>query len=234
MFREFSVSWLKPELDQGPFVLTHGDFDGRNILIDESYNIIGVLDWEWSHTVPLQFFAPPLWFRNFGLKLMANRKMYSLALGEYDKFLAIVRVREQLAFHEDNISLADEWEVAKPKGGFYVPHALEMWVYMDWFAHYTLHSFRGDELRRRVEDFMGQDKRRWSAVKTKNPDATSASEASQTDPYTLVLHTIQGAYSRFTSNACHHIWGRPVALTVWRTASACIIVYSLRWWYLRR
>lgn len=36
-------------------------------------------------------------------------------------------------------------------------------------------------------------------------DATSASEASQTDPYTLVLHTIQGAYSRFTSNACHHI-----------------------------
>jgi hypothetical protein len=234
MFREFALGWLKPEFNQGPFVLIHGDFDGRNILIDESYNIIGVLDWEWSHTVPLQFFTPPLWLRNFGLKLMANRRVYSVALAEYDKFLAIVRAREKLAFPEDKISLADEWDVAKPKGGFYVPHALEMWVYMDWFAHYTLHSFRGDELKRCVEDFMSQDERRRLAVKTKKADAIHAPQSSHMTLYTRVLDSFQGVYYRFTANGHHHTWGRPVALTVWGTASAGIIVYLLRWWNSRR
>jgi hypothetical protein len=34
--REFTLdTWLKPKFDTGPFVLTHGDFDGRNILVDD-------------------------------------------------------------------------------------------------------------------------------------------------------------------------------------------------------
>lgn len=146
-FREFAPGWLKPEFDREPFILTHGDFNGRNILIDDNYNIIGVLDWEWSHTVPLQFFTPPLWLRNNNMGLMAHRSYYAFAMKEYDKFLLVVREKEQASFSGDEISLADEWEMAKPKGGFFVPYALEFWTYMDWFAHDSLHFLRGGVLQ---------------------------------------------------------------------------------------
>ncbi|RUS14490.1 hypothetical protein BC937DRAFT_93741 [Endogone sp. FLAS-F59071] len=40
--------------DLGPFPLMHSDFNSQNILIDDECNIVGVIDWEWSSTVPLQ------------------------------------------------------------------------------------------------------------------------------------------------------------------------------------
>ena len=37
----------------------HGDLNPQNILIDDDYNICGVIDWEWSTTIPFQLFAMP-------------------------------------------------------------------------------------------------------------------------------------------------------------------------------
>ncbi|KAI1937030.1 hypothetical protein LOZ57_006697 [Ophidiomyces ophidiicola] len=58
------MEWVQPETNNGPFVLMHGDLRPPNIIIDDDLNIISVLDWEWSHTVPVQMFVPPSWLTN--------------------------------------------------------------------------------------------------------------------------------------------------------------------------
>nr|KMM66373.1 hypothetical protein CPAG_02712 [Coccidioides posadasii RMSCC 3488] len=55
--RQFLIDWVKPEHNHGPFVLMHGDLRSANILVDDDLNIVSVLDWEWSHTIPLQMFV---------------------------------------------------------------------------------------------------------------------------------------------------------------------------------
>jgi serine/threonine protein kinase len=45
--------------EEGPFILMHRDLTPQNILIDDDYNICGIVDWEWSTTVPFQLFAMP-------------------------------------------------------------------------------------------------------------------------------------------------------------------------------
>lgn len=52
---------IDPQLDAGPFVLNHLDLRSRNIIVDKSLQIQGVIDWEFTSTVPLQVFAPPSW-----------------------------------------------------------------------------------------------------------------------------------------------------------------------------
>ncbi|KAI9813342.1 MAG: hypothetical protein M1832_006357 [Thelocarpon impressellum] len=54
-------AWIDPGLDSGPFVLMHGDLLPGNIIVDDDFNVLAIIDWEWSHTVPLQLFVPPSW-----------------------------------------------------------------------------------------------------------------------------------------------------------------------------
>src|SRR5579859_8024078 len=42
-----------PEQDAGPFTLHHPDF-GVNIIIDDDYNILAVIDWEQTFTAPIE------------------------------------------------------------------------------------------------------------------------------------------------------------------------------------
>ncbi|KAK2814027.1 hypothetical protein FQN50_000431 [Emmonsiellopsis sp. PD_5] len=59
------MEWTKPEYNHGPFILMHGDLRPSNIVIDDNFNITSILDWEWSHTLPVQLFAvPPYWLTN--------------------------------------------------------------------------------------------------------------------------------------------------------------------------
>ncbi|AEO64615.1 uncharacterized protein THITE_2142497 [Thermothielavioides terrestris NRRL 8126] len=55
--------WLDHSRNLGPFVLAHGDIDQvlGNTLFDDDYNLVGVVDWEWSWVVPAQFLVPPSW-----------------------------------------------------------------------------------------------------------------------------------------------------------------------------
>lgn len=47
--------------NHGPFVLTNTDLKWTSFIVDDDYRIQGVIDWEWSGTVPRQFFLPPTW-----------------------------------------------------------------------------------------------------------------------------------------------------------------------------
>ncbi|CAP82925.1 hypothetical protein E8E15_002574 [Penicillium rubens] len=48
--------------DNGPFPVWCDDFRPENVLIDETEKVIGVVDWEFTYTAPVEFtYAPPWW-----------------------------------------------------------------------------------------------------------------------------------------------------------------------------
>ncbi|CAG8652437.1 577_t:CDS:2, partial [Acaulospora colombiana] len=51
-------------IDRPPFALIHGDFDAQNILVDDDINIVGIIDWEFSHTGTLWDICKyPIWIQ---------------------------------------------------------------------------------------------------------------------------------------------------------------------------
>ncbi|OQE05168.1 hypothetical protein PENVUL_c026G04463 [Penicillium vulpinum] len=52
--------WLCHEA--GPFPIWCDDFRPESVLVDEAENIVGVVDWEFTYTAPVEFsHAPPWW-----------------------------------------------------------------------------------------------------------------------------------------------------------------------------
>lgn len=49
--------------------LVHGDMEMviSNLLFDKDYNLIGVVDWEWSRVVPAQLMVPAIWLMGSNL-----------------------------------------------------------------------------------------------------------------------------------------------------------------------
>ncbi|CAG7928737.1 unnamed protein product [Penicillium olsonii] len=43
--------------DKGPFPLCHGDFGHNNMVFDDEYNLLGVIDWEAAYAGPWEIFA---------------------------------------------------------------------------------------------------------------------------------------------------------------------------------
>ena len=52
----------------GPFILQHADMHWQNLLFDEECKIVGVIDWEWAQTVPVDSFNLLPW--NFASKML--------------------------------------------------------------------------------------------------------------------------------------------------------------------
>ncbi|KAI1935159.1 hypothetical protein LOZ66_005465 [Ophidiomyces ophidiicola] len=95
------MEWVDPKYNHGPFVLIHGDLRPPNIVVDDSFNLVSVLDWEWSQTVPIQMFAPPSWLSDATLSQISHG---FLAI-QYD-ILAFNFIRatsrQEKAFHNPN------------------------------------------------------------------------------------------------------------------------------------
>lgn len=49
-----------PARDHGPFPLVHDDFGHNNIVVDDDYNILGVIDWEHAGSMPWESVFFPL------------------------------------------------------------------------------------------------------------------------------------------------------------------------------
>jgi hypothetical protein len=192
LFRQHAENWVDHGLDQGPFVVVHGDLEIFNLVLDHEMNIISVLDWEWSRVAPLQFFYPPLWMSSAPFESLCYGYRYSEYLERVDEFLAVLRGRERERY--GNEFLADEWDKRKQKNGFVVAHALEHWTGMDWFAnrYINLRVYGGKkDLPERVEAFMQCDPARkalarqkaldWAAYKAEleELDSTSISQPDQ-------------------------------------------------------
>ncbi|KAJ4308534.1 hypothetical protein N0V84_012037 [Fusarium piperis] len=66
-YKYMLTSFLRKTRRNGPFVLMHGDMalQGNNLIWDDELNLVGVLDWEFCHTVPTSCFIPPAWINGF-------------------------------------------------------------------------------------------------------------------------------------------------------------------------
>ncbi|KAF5020379.1 hypothetical protein F66182_7587 [Fusarium sp. NRRL 66182] len=69
-FYGFAFEELAP--CNGPFVLIHGDLllHDNNILFDHDFNLVAVIDWEWSFVAPLEFLVPPVWLIGSGISMV--------------------------------------------------------------------------------------------------------------------------------------------------------------------
>ncbi|TWU71423.1 hypothetical protein ED733_001730 [Metarhizium rileyi] len=108
-FRRFVLgTWLDSTANQGPFVLMHGDmvFTMCNLLFDDEINLVGVIDWEWSFTVPAQMLVPPVWLSGGSPEWMLIGK--TLFYMEVEDLLSCIRNRE-LAL-QISPQLSKEWE----------------------------------------------------------------------------------------------------------------------------
>lgn len=60
VFRDAIPSLIISKYERGPFPLHHLDFHYNNILLDDEFNITGILDWSGAQTVPVeQFLVSP-------------------------------------------------------------------------------------------------------------------------------------------------------------------------------
>ena len=60
-------SILPSERESPKYYLKHGDDKGDHLLIDEDFNITGIIDWEWAHTAsPAHAFKSPIGFLPVG------------------------------------------------------------------------------------------------------------------------------------------------------------------------
>ncbi|KAK2469515.1 hypothetical protein H9L39_18786 [Fusarium oxysporum f. sp. albedinis] len=67
---------IDPQLDKGPFVLNHLDLRGPNIIVDKNLQIQGIIDWEFTNTVPRQVFTPPSWITGHD-SIKTNKQMHA-------------------------------------------------------------------------------------------------------------------------------------------------------------
>ncbi|UKZ78686.1 hypothetical protein TrVFT333_006432 [Trichoderma virens FT-333] len=71
----FFDQFIDLELDYGPFVLSHLDLRSCNIIVNKSFQIQGIIDWEFTSTIPLQLFSPPSWITGHDL-IETNKQMH--------------------------------------------------------------------------------------------------------------------------------------------------------------
>ncbi|ROT39961.1 kinase-like protein [Sodiomyces alkalinus F11] len=121
-FRSFIEGWLDKALDEGPFVLSHGDLFDRNIIIDDSMRIVAVLDWEWAQVVPLQLFTPPRWLLVQSLKVITAREYYQWHVEGLEGFYDLLQRKEMQLY--GNTLLFDNWAQAHHNGAFAAAAAL--------------------------------------------------------------------------------------------------------------
>jgi hypothetical protein len=67
---------LLPGVSDQKFYLRHPDDAGSHIMVDDEFNITGIIDWEWAHTVPgAMAFSSPSWLWDVGKFFDGSNKL---------------------------------------------------------------------------------------------------------------------------------------------------------------
>ncbi|KAH9219816.1 hypothetical protein DL95DRAFT_422631 [Leptodontidium sp. 2 PMI_412] len=157
-FSQFvKTKWLNPTLDNGPFVLSHGDLEMYNLLVNENLDILAVLDWEWSCVIPLQLFMPPTWITNRPITTLSWGIFYGDYITNLNNFRAVIKDRELRMYGEELLSR--DWASVHTDGGILIGSALENWADADYVAGRYLDKFLHlrKDLQGRIKQFMEEN-----------------------------------------------------------------------------
>ncbi|KAL5322589.1 hypothetical protein ACEPPN_010562 [Leptodophora sp. 'Broadleaf-Isolate-01'] len=157
-FSQFvKTKWLNPTLDNGPFVLSHGDLEMYNLLVNENLDILAVLDWEWSCVIPLQLFMPPTWITNRPITTLSWGIFYDDYITDLNDFRAVIKDRELRMYGEELLSR--DWASVHTDGGILIGSALENWADVDYVAGRYLDKFLHlrKDLQGRIKQFMEEN-----------------------------------------------------------------------------
>jgi Phosphotransferase enzyme family len=172
-FSQFvKAKWLNHALDCGPFVLAHGDLEMYNLFVNKDLDMLAVLDWEWSHVVPLQLFIPPTWITNRPITSLSWDFFYDDYIKKLDRFRAVVRDQELKMYGEELLS--KDWASIHNDAGILIGSALEIWTLIDYVAGWYLDRFlyRRKDLNGRIKQFMEVDSSRRTLIARKVADYT--------------------------------------------------------------
>ncbi|KAG9253824.1 uncharacterized protein F5Z01DRAFT_681780 [Emericellopsis atlantica] len=74
LLRVESHNHIRRELRDGPFVLQLTDFHASNILVDEQWNITGLIDLEWICALPAEMLSVPYWLTGCSIDGIEDEK----------------------------------------------------------------------------------------------------------------------------------------------------------------
>lgn len=77
--------------EKGPFVLSHPDFRCDNIIVDENMGVLGIIDWEFTSTVPESILSPPSWITNHDGHTALEFAVDKL----YNQFIAVLEAKSK-------------------------------------------------------------------------------------------------------------------------------------------
>ncbi|OAX78043.1 hypothetical protein ACJ72_07653, partial [Emergomyces africanus] len=194
--RQFLMQWVQPEHNHGPFVLMHGDLRSSNILVDDDLNIVSVLDWEWSHTIPLQMFLPPPWLTGFevpGILRAYNRLAYDCLVDIFRGETADVEYQYCRKPYLER-PLFNLWKRASASGDIFIGLGLRQPLYFgnvyDAIIDHDCYKSETLQYRKRLDDFFNLEihKPEREAVQRKLDDLKSfAKECDELGVQRIVL-----------------------------------------------
>ncbi|KAJ6783118.1 hypothetical protein PWT90_08807 [Aphanocladium album] len=174
-FNKFALE--SDDLVDEPFVLNHPDLHLGNILVDGDMKILGIVDWEFAHVVPLRLFTPPLWAIHQQPGLEELSRWFSTELG--------AAALEEARFAQ----LYSEWFGRAPfNEAFYLARVIRHPTDLTQvFAKYFVRTKMGDGLE---GDMVERMRIAESEFFEKHPDAASEATriAAQNARWTRYLH----------------------------------------------
>lgn len=142
--------FISPELRDGPFFYTLTDLHPSNIFVDEHWNVEGLIDLEWAHSMPLQMQKPPFWLTSRGVDGFDNDQAIREYAAVLDEYFQIYETEERHRNHTDvQISTQrDMWQ----KGSFW------------YFYAVTIPAAMYGLFNKRIQPLFNEDHARSTAV----------------------------------------------------------------------
>lgn len=130
------------KVNYAPFVLQHPDLRLQNIIVNDDLEVQAVIDWEFTHIVPLPLFVPPSWATGHDPELLLLSALFQLEL------------RDAAASNNALDQLRHEWYASK-SNVFHIAHIIRYpsdasTVFHEFFAK----TLFGDDVDKAESDFF--------------------------------------------------------------------------------
>lgn len=112
---------FRPELRSGPFAFSLTDLHPSNIIVDDDWNIVSIIDLEFSCSWPIEFQQPPYWL---GGQLIDEVDRVDFG-PKHEQFLEVLEEQERLSGRSEANSLSSIMRQAWASGSFWVTLAIK-------------------------------------------------------------------------------------------------------------